>query len=115
MRPEVCSFLRGKRNTLDINGVSLDFTRETRRDPWSIPTDLCRLDLHFMTPGIQWMDQMDGPPVHTDQLFAHGLSYVSGVIVRLTCDSIPEPQDFKILWFWNAVTSQPYYYSRHIR
>ena len=39
---------------------------------------------------------MELSSAYMDQLFAQGLSYVSGICIRLICDSIPEPLVFHL-------------------
>ena len=76
MRAEVFSFLRVKREMLDINGVSLDDIRMAWQDPRLIPPDGVVLE-----PPCQdcndswdpWVNEIERPTAYADQLFAQGL------------------------------------------
>ena len=69
MRDEVCAFLRGQREMLDVNGMRLDDVRLAFRDPRPIPQGSVVLDppkQDFYDSWDQWVDEMEQPSAYTD-------------------------------------------------
>ena len=92
MRAQVCSFMKEKSEILDGNGMHLDDIRLAYCDHITIPPGGVILEpprLSFYDSWDQWMSEMERPNAYADQLFAHALSYVYGVCIRLLCDGIP--------------------------